>query len=205
MGYRKEFMMTYGELKKRIYSLLDIDGREEETAGSLAYLVRDGLTRTINAVARKAAVLLKSVYKTETLYFEKSDIGLCASLPADAAIIKEICKEKRRYGAVCFERIGDKLYFFGTKEGFYTVGYYAYPQPLAEGVRDGAVLEAGDVFWDAVAYGVCAELCTRVYPSDMKRYMRLATEFDSRMTADSSSAGDTRIRDGVFSKKRGIG
>lgn len=197
--------MTYGELKKRVYSLLDVDGREEDAVGSLAYLVKDALVQTVNSTARKAAVYLKAIYKTEVLYFEKHELGLRTVLPEDVVLVKEILKEKRRYGAVSFEKAGNVLYFFGAKEGFYTVGYYAYPKALGAHVRDGAVLEAEDGFWDTVAYGICAELCSKIYPGDMKRYMRLATEFDERMTASYPSAADTRVVDRVFSKQRGFG
>lgn len=196
--------MTYGELKKRVYSLLDIDGREEDTAGSLAYLIREALVQTVNATARKAAVYLKAIYKTETLYFEKDEIGIRTELPEDAALIKEIRKGSRRYGTVSFERVGNTLFFFGAKEGFYTVGYYAFPVPLEASVKDGALLEMSDALWDAVAYGVCAELCTKAYPGDMKRYMRLATEFDERMTAAYPSGGASGMCERVFSKKRGL-
>lgn len=196
--------MTYGELKKRVYSLLDIDGREEDTVGSLAYLVKEALVQTVNSMARKAAVYLKAIYKTESLYFEKHELGLRTVLPEDAVLVKEILKDKRRYGAVSFEKAGNTLYFFGAKEGFYTVGYYAYPKTLTVHIRDGAVLEADDSFWDTVAYGICAELCSKVYPGDMKRYMRLATEFDERMTAAYPSVNNTVIAERVFSKKRGF-
>ncbi len=194
--------MTYGELKKRIYALLDIDAKEEDTIGSLAYFVKDSLVQCVNAAARKTALAFRSIYKTTDLYFEKSEIGISALLPTDVALVREIYSGRRRYGAVSFERAGNTLYFFGAKEGFYTVGYYAYPKSLSARLPDTVVLEMSDDVWDTVAYGVCAELCMKVYPGDMKRYMRLATEFDKRLTEQYPAASVSGIRDAVFSQKQ---
>jgi hypothetical protein len=196
--------MTYGELKNRIWSLLDIDAREEDTAGTLANFLKSSLAQTVNAAARKAAVYLKAIYKTEMLYFEKDDIGIRTILPEDAAVVKEIRREKRRYGSVSFEKVGDTLYFFGAKEGFYTVCYFAYPTPLSDSVQDGATLEMNDAVWDTVAYGVGAELCSKAYPGDIKRYMRLATEFDERMTSAFPNASAETVAQRTFVKRRGL-
>lgn len=193
--------MTYGELKKRIYALLDIDAKEEAVTGSLTHMVKDVLVQTINAITRKTAFSLKALYKTADLYFEKDTTGISALLPADVALVKEIFNGRRRYGSVNFERAGNTLYFFGAKEGFYTVGYYAFPKPLATNLPDTAALDMSDMVWDTVAYGVCAELCMKVYPSDMKRYMRLATEFDERMTAYVPTTSVSVVKDAVFSQK----
>lgn len=194
--------MTYGDLKKRIYTLLDIDIREENTVGSSASLIKDALVQTVNDVARKTAFALKAIYKTADLYFERDDVGVSALLPSDVALVREICRGTRRYGAVSFERAGNTLYFFGAKEGFYTVGYYAFPRPLGVSLPDTASLtEMSDAVWETVAYGVCAALCMKVYPTDMKRYMRLATDFDERITAYAPTAPVSAVRDTVFSSK----
>ena len=192
--------MTYGELKKRIYTLLDMDANAESAVGSLNALVRDAIIPTVNAVAARAAVPLRAIYKKAELYFEKDDLGVSALLPTDVALVREISKGPRRYGAVSFEKAGNILYFFGAKEGFYTVGYYAFPRPLSDCLPDTAVLEMPDPVWNTIAYGVCAELCTKVYPGDMKRYMRLSTEFDRRMTEQYPSSAVQNIRDAVFSR-----
>ncbi|MBQ7309828.1 MAG: hypothetical protein IJW87_06580 [Clostridia bacterium] len=193
--------MTYGELKKRIFLLLDVDPAEAAEEGSLAFLISAALAETVNAVARKAAFYLKSIFKTETLYFSADAYGVCAKLPEDAAAVKEIRKGRHTYGVVSFEKLGDRLFFFDGKEGTYTVGYYAFPHTLGRDSFDEMELEGDVRLWDAVAYGVCAELCSKVYPGDMKRYVRLATEFDERMTVPSRDIGDG-VKDRLFARKR---
>ena len=46
---------------------------------------------------------------------------------------------------------------------------------------DSYEFELDDFACDAAAYAVAAELCSRLYPGDNARYMRLMTEFDDRM------------------------
>lgn len=200
--------MTYGDLKKRVFSLLDIDAREEGTEGSLATMICESLPQTANAIARKAALYLKALFKTESLYFSEDDYGAYTMLPEDAATVKEIFAGRnggRKYGRVSFETVGEKLYFFEGKEGFYKVGYYAYPKRIDENTADEDFLEMSDAVWDTVAYGICAELCSKVYPGDMKRYMRLATEFDERMTAAFPLQKGDRVSDTVFSGRSRMG
>ena len=62
--------MTYGMLRDRILSLLDIGTEELASEGSLLSAADGLLPQTVDATARKAALLLKCIVKTAVLHFE---------------------------------------------------------------------------------------------------------------------------------------
>lgn len=91
------------------------------------------------------------------------------------------------------------LYIGGVTEG--KLSYYAYP--TVDPTDTDAPLPFDDIVADTVAYGAAAELCHAVYPTDMKLYMRLATEFDGRLAAGAPRSGERGVANSVFGRRGG--
>lgn len=194
--------MTLKNLKQRILALLDVDC-EEIGKGSFYALAEPLLIASINAVSDKVALALRCFYKEEELLFSESAFGAKASLPKNFAAVRGILAGGRHYGGESLAVIGDAVYFFGGRAGNHTLGYYVFAEAFTEESAEDTALDFDDYAADTVAYGVAAELCHSLYPSDMTRYARLATEFDERMTAYLSRAGERTVANGLFAGKRG--
>ncbi len=196
--------MTYAEMKERIFSLLDIDGGEARTAGSMTDVVLAALPAALNATAHKAALHKKPLVKHEELAFSRSAMGLVAEMPRDGFGIVSAEKGGRRYGAEHLTLLGQSIVLFEGTEGAYTVCYYAFPPDVTAETEDTQELFYDAPMADAVAFGTAGELSHLVYPADLARYMRLMTEYDERMTAEPSRVGDTAVQNTLFRRKRGV-
>ena len=195
--------MTYGDLKKRVYFLLDIKETDTYMEESLAASGLAALPAPLNAIMRKAALYLHAIYRMADFRFEKDENGVYTTLPNDVALVREIVCGGRVFGAEAFETVGGKLFFLGGKEGIYSVGYYAYPTAIGSNTSEETELALNEFLADTVAYGAAAERCHSLYPTDMKRYIRLATEFDERLASAFPRAGERKISNTFFGKRRG--
>ncbi len=196
--------MTYAEMKERILSLLDIDGGEARTAGSMTDVVLAALPAALNATAHKTALYKKPIVKQAVLAFAKGAMGLVAEMPRDGFGIVSAEKDGRRYGAERFTVLGQHIVLFRGAEGEYTVCYYAFPPDVTAETADTEELLYDASMADAVAFGTAGALSHLVYPTDLTRYMRLMTEYDERMTAEPSRVGDTAVKNTLFRRKRGV-
>ena len=194
--------MTYGTLKRTVLALLDVNAEEQETAGSLLATVSASFPSLYNTVARKTTQFLKNIEREVLLSFEPCAGGVCAPLPTD---FMAVCEARVFDGghARDIEIRGNTAFIAGGAEGEYTLRYFAYPAP-ADGMTDGAtVLDFDDFTADTVAYGMAAELCHSLYPGDMTRYMRLATEYDERIANAAPRIGERSVVNRVFGRRRG--
>lgn len=196
--------MTYGMLRDRILSLLDVSTDEVTHAGSLLLAADRLLPQTVDAAARKTALLLKCIVRTESLCFQIGAEGVYAALPSDFISAKQLRCGRKTYGDESFEAVGGRLWLFSAGAGTYELTYFAYPMRVDESIDGDVEMEFDDYAADIVAYGVAAELSHSLYPGDMKRFMRLMTEFDERIANASPRSGDGAVRNSVFGRKRGI-
>ncbi len=194
--------MTLGNLRKRILALLDVNP-EDTGEGSFFAVAQPLMIASINAISDKVALALRTFYKEAVISFQSGAFGAKAALPKDFAAVRGISGGGKFYGGECFEIVGDHIYFFAGKAVEYTLCYYAFPEAFTEESAEDTTLAFDDYASDTVAYGVAAELCHSLYPSDMTRYARLATEFDERVTAQSLRAGETVVANSLFCRKRG--
>lgn len=134
----------------------------------------DGIALAVDGTARKVALTSKCVKKQAALRRLPSGKPDPSCLPDD---------------------------FISLCERNNTNVYYAYPARITEATPDDFVLEYDGVAFDAIAYGAAAELCSRVYPGDARRYMELATEYDERVAALCERSLDS-IRNSVFGGRR---
>lgn len=193
--------MTYGMLRRRILALLDV--KEEETAaGGFSHMPETALPGAVNSAARKAALLLRCIYKQAEIAVQKETNGLSAALPPDFISAKALC-HAGQHRKVEFEIAGDRIFLRNGDVGMYTLGYFAYPAPVDEETPGERELDYDDLMADIVAYGTAAELCHSLYPGDVKRYMRLATEFDERIANAAPRSGEETVKNSVFGRRRG--
>lgn len=195
--------LTYKELKKRICDLLCVDVTDT-AAGSFYSVIEPLILSTVNAVADKVALGLRCLLKEEALVFEKSAFGARALLPKNFAAARRILAGGQIFGGERLEALGDHIYFIEGEAGTHTLSYYAFAEPFSE-ERGDEPIPFDDFDADTVAYGAAAELCHSLYPSDMTRFVRLMTEFDTRMTRFSDRLGETSVKNTVFCGKRGVG
>ncbi len=196
--------MTYGTLKEKILKLLDVDIYDEGGDGSALALARSLLPHAIDTVSRKAALCLKNQMETGLFSFEKGSVGVQTTLPETTFAVQHIQKDGCLYTAEHFMLIGQKLVLFRAEEGVFSVAYYAFPSPYTAETEDSVSVPFDDMTADIIAYGAAGEICHSLYPSDMTRYMRLMTEFDSRLTGNSPRMGEETVKNGLFARKRGV-
>ena len=193
--------MTFKDLKTRICALLDVD-MADAAAGSLYAVIAPLITSTVNAISDKVALAFRSLVKEEALKFEKSAFGARARLPKNFASARAISVGGKRFGGECMEVLGDHIYLLDGDAGEHVLCYVSLAEPFSDAAEETAI-PFDDYAADTIAYGAAAELCHSVYPSDMARFMRLATEFDSRMTKTADRLGETSVKNSAFAGKRG--
>lgn len=75
--------------------------------------------------------------------------------------------------------------------------YYAFPEQITETTDDETELGYDGEAADIVSYGAAMELCGRIYPGDIRKYMRIATEYDERVAAVCQK-NVSRVGNGMF-------
>ncbi len=197
--------MTLNNIKEKIYALLDIDLSENAPFENVYKSIEAKLPAVVDMVGRKLASYTKSIKRSCSLTFTKDKRGAVAELPLDFCSLAYVEDGALAYGRECFEIFGASIYGIGIDAGEYTFVYYAYPAPVTSETEESTELYADAYFGDTVAYGTAAELCAEVYPNDIRRYMRLATEYDERLICIiGKSARPSCVYNGFFCARRGI-
>ena len=182
--------MNIKEIKNKICALLAGAPIAEESA----------ILRAIDSAARKIALYAKCIKKSAEIHFFAENGAQSAALPSDFAAFAYVRFGARIFGRECFEIIGGKIKSAAVS-GKCELVYYAYP-PSALSCGDETELFADAYICDTVAFGAAMELCAAITPSDVQRYMRVATEYDERMAGLLGSAA-ARVANTFFSGMRG--
>ena len=181
--------MNIKEIKNKIYAVLDAPAFGDESA----------LLAALNSAARKVALYSRCIKKSVRIFFAAENGKASAALPPDFASFGYVGNGRRTFSRENFEIICGKIKTSALGAGEYELAYFAYtPEVSAE--SDGETeLFADNFAADAVAYGAAMELCASVYPGDVQRYMRIATEYDERMANLIGAASEARgIANGFF-------
>ena len=158
--------MNIKQMKDKIYTLLGEAPFEDEGA----------ILDAIDSAARKVALYTKCLKRSTEICFE----GGSAELPHDFAAFGYIKRGTRVYGRERFEIISKKIKSADTC-GACELVYYAYPEAVGKDSDDMQTVFGDDYACDTAVYGAAMELCISICPSDVQRYMRIATEYDERM------------------------
>lgn len=186
--------MKLTDLKRRVCALLDIDALKNE----------ERLCDIIDSVAKKTAVYTKCIKKSATIIFEEVNGFFEAIMPADFAAFYHI-RGTRSYGRENFEIVSGKIRSAAVSAGEYELVYYAFPPEVNTQTDGDAEIFSDGYICDIVAYGAAMELCAFVYPEDVHRYIRLATEYDERMANALTGANDAKtVANGFFAGTRGV-
>ena len=189
--------MTLKEMKNKIYALLDIEGEENVFTRSI--------DTVIDSAAKKVAVYTKSIKKSITLTFLLENGKSVAALPHDFAAFCYVRSGRVYYERENFEIISGKLRSEVVGAGNFELVYVAFPPEVNTETDEDTDMGFDDYVCDTVCYGAAMELCTNVYPSDVQKYMRLATEYDERLANLLTAANDgTRVANGFFASARGV-
>ena len=166
--------MNIKEMKNKICSLLDIASAEDESA----------LISAIESASRKIALYTKCIRKSAEINFSSEGRGSAALLPCDFAVFGYVMRGNVIYGRERFEIIGGKIKS-ASLTGKCELFYFAYPPSAAS---EETVLFDDAYVCDTAVYGAAMELLSALRPTDVQRYMRIATEYDERMANMISSA-----------------
>ncbi|MBQ0126336.1 MAG: hypothetical protein KBS59_08470 [Clostridiales bacterium] len=195
--------MTYGKLKQKIYSLLDLNAESGVSNGDIYDSVTLAIGEAISSCARKIAAIQKCITKRQTLTFSADGEYFSAVLPADFIAVKSIYGGGKKCDEAQFCVAGNKIY---TAYGICTADlfYSAFHGDMSS-YTDVSVLEFDDFTSDTLAYGAAMELCSIAYPGDYNKYMTLSTEYDERMSgAVMAIRPGKRVSNSVFSGRRFI-
>jgi hypothetical protein len=158
--------MNIKQMKDKIYTLLGEAPFEDERA----------ILDVIDSAVRKVALYTKCIKKSAETCF----VGGSAKLPSDFASFGYIKRGTRIYGRERFEIISGKIKSADIG-GACELVYYAYPEAVGTGTDEERTVFDDDYACDTAVYGAAMELCISACPSDVQRYMRIATEYDERM------------------------
>ncbi|MBQ8448834.1 MAG: hypothetical protein IJX27_07915 [Clostridia bacterium] len=185
--------MNIKEIKNKIYAILDIPEFSDESA----------LMAMLDGAARKIAVYTRCIKKSAKLTFEAEHGAFFAKLPADFAVFGYIRRGARIWGRAQFEILGGKIKSSAIA-GECELCYFAYPPAVCAETPEETELFADSYACDTAAYGAAMELCQSLYPADVQRYIRIATEYDERMANMISAAGSAAsVANNFFSGMRG--
>lgn len=187
--------MNIKEIKTKIYALLGVPAMEDEGA----------LLAALDSAARKIAVYTKCIKRSAELCFAVEN-GVCtAELPADFASFAYIRAGRRIFTREHFEIIGGRIKSCAPLAGAHELVYFAYPPAVGAESAEETELFADDFICDTAVYGAAMELCAAVFPADVQKYMRLATEYDERMANLITAAGEgARVANLFFAGTRGV-
>ncbi len=194
--------MTLKETKNMIYAILDVDTTPSE--GSVYERVESYIPYVLDSAAKKVASYTRCVKKSAMLSFSSENGMMCAFLPEDFAAFCYV-KAGKIYGREHFEIISGKIRTQTLGAGTAELVYAAFPETIDASTQEETKLSLPDDALLAVCYGAAMEICTNIYPSDVQRYMRIATEYDERMSALITTAAETNtVANAFFSRARGV-
>jgi hypothetical protein len=194
--------MTLKEIKNKIYAILDVDITLSE--GSVYSRVEGYIPYILDSSMKKVALNARCIKKSAALSFSSENGKMSALLPDDFASFCYV-RSGRVYGRECFEIISGKIrtQAFGTGQA--ELVYVAFPETIDTSTKDETEISLPEDVILAVCYCAAMEICTNIYPSDVQRYMRIATEYDERMASLITSASEGNIiANSFFSRARGV-
>lgn len=192
--------MTYGKLKQRILSLLDLKTETGVINGSVYDAVISSMAGAVDSAARKIAVSLKNVVKSVFAVF--SEDGESVASPSDMIALKSVVIDGKVYAPTCFFISDGNIVGRGVPSGEAQIYYYAYPTSVV-GMTDSTETDFDGMFFDLVAAGAALELCSEAYPGDVGRYSVLAGEYDGKMACAFIAGGDcTVVGNSLYGKRR---
>lgn len=193
--------MTYGKLKQKILSLLDLKAESGVVNGSVYDAVISSMAGAVDSAARKIAASLKNTVKYTAGEFVGTD-SVSMSAPTGFIALKSVTID----GKVCspskfFLSDGD-IVGRGVPAGQAQIYYYSYPTSV-DGATDSTETDFDGVTFDLVAIGAALELCSEAYPGDAERYSTLAGEYDGCIAAAFISGGDRiHVENTLYGKRR---
>lgn len=194
--------MTLKEIKNKIYAILDIDTSAGE--GSVYSKVEGYITYIIDGALKKTALYAKCIKKSVQLYFSAENGKMSATLPEDFASFYYV-RAGRVYGRECFEIISQKIRTRCAGIFAAELVYVAFPETITADTDENAEIPLPENVMDTACYACAMEICTNIYPADVQRYMRIATEYDERNALLLSAAAEANnIANGFFSHARGV-
>lgn len=192
--------MTYGKLKQKILSLLDLKTESGVVSGSVYDDVIASMAGAVDSAARKIASTLKNVIKQSSLTFDGTDT-VKASAPSGFIALKSVVIDGKSYAPSLFFVSGGYIVGDGVPSGTADVYYYSYPSSV-ENMTDASNTDFDGVFFDLVALGAAIELSSLAYPGDFERYSTLSTEYDGKMACAFISGGDcTLVGNSLYGKR----
>ena len=193
--------MTYGKLKQKILSLLDLDTETGVRNGSVYDAVISSMAGAVDSAARKIASSLKNIIKYTEAEFVGDDT-VSAAAPPWLIALKSVSVDGKEYAPSRFFVSDGNIVGRNVPSGQAKIYYYSYPSSV-EGATDETTTDFDGLFFDLVALGASVELCAVAYPGDFERYSTLATEYDGNMAVAFISGGDCRIvANSLYGKRR---
>ncbi len=194
--------MTYGKLKQRIYSLLDLNADTGVVNGCVYDAVSASMDDAVNSAMRKIAAMLMCVIKRTRITFVSDGALYKATLPDDFISVKAVYAGGKKHTASKFDAVGGALFCSDIPYGTADMFYYARPVGVSE-LDDYDELEFDDMHCDIAAYGAALELCGEAYPGNYEKYVVIATEYDERMANALLYGGRAdRVSNSVYAKRR---
>lgn len=194
--------MTLKETKNMIYAILGVDVNDSE--GSIYKKTESYIPYVIDSAAKKVASYTRCIKKSAVLSFSSENGKMSASLPSDFASFCYV-KAGRIYGREHFEIISGKIRTQTLGSCTAELVYAAFPETVDASMKEETELSLPEDALLAVCYGAAMEICTNIYPSDVQRYMRIATEYDERMSALITAAAEANsVANSFFFSTRGV-
>ena len=192
--------MTYGKLKQKILSLLDLKSESGVQNGSVYDAVISSMAGAVDSAARKITASLKNITKETSLTFVGTDV-VKAAAPSGFIALKSVVIDGKSYAPTNFFISDGYIVGDGVPSGSADVYYYSYPSSV-ENMTDASATDFDGLFFDLVALGAAVELCTEAYPGDFERFSALSTEYDGKMACAFISGGDCKIVGNALYGKR---
>lgn len=194
--------MTYGKLKQKILSLLDLKTESGVVNGSVYDAVISSMAGAVDSAARKISTSLKNIVKYTAGEFVGAD-DVSTAAPTGFIALKSVAIDGKVYSPSKFFISDGNIVGKGVPAGQAQICYYSYPSSV-DGATDATNTDFDGVFFDLVALGAALELCSEAYPGDAERYSTLAAEYDGIMAAAFISGGDCRHVENALYGKRGL-
>lgn len=188
--------MTYGKLKQKILSLLDLKTESGVVNGSVYDAVVSSMAGAVDSAARKISASLKSIVKHTVGEFVGTD-SVTTSAPTGFIALKSVSIDGKEYSPSKFFISDGNIVGRGVPAGQAEIYYYSYPSSV-DGATDATNTDFDGVTFDLVAVGAAIELCSEAYPGDAVRYSTLTDEYDGIMAAAFISGGDCRHVENVL-------
>lgn len=195
--------MTYGKLKQKILSLLDLKTETGVQNGSVYDAVISSMASAVDSVGRKIASSLKNLIKRTAASFSADGDLVKTAVPAGFIALRYVLADGKNYSPSLFFVSDGYIVGSGVPIGAAEICYYSYPDSV-ENLSDSSATDYDGTFFDLISYGAALELCTEAYPGDFSRYAALATEYDERMAGAFISGTGGRVENELYGKRSAL-